>query len=1005
MLTHNPVRRAVHSALLGSATKAVAVGSLLFAATAWGQSQSESTTSPRAADAERDVAEVVVVGSRIRRDTFNSPSPVQVVTREEVTSAGFASTTEALQSTAVTTGGAQINNMFSGFVTDGGPGANTISLRSLGPSRTLVLINGRRVAPAGTRGAVGSADLNVLPNAIIDRVEVLRDGASSIYGSDAIAGVVNVVTRSDVDGVNVELQHNQPLDDGGETTRASVVAGLTGDRWTFSGSIEYYNREKLAVGDRDWTKCNRDLFRDPETGESLDFIDPATGQPKCYPITTTGSNGVTINTIGTSMIEGVGAPGSVGTAFNRWRPNASITTGLVGFEGVGGGQNNLNVRDTFDPRMLDEDLISPAEIFTTFLQGTYSLESMGDAELYFEFLGTRRKSEQTLYRQLTLDYRAGSLALPASLRGIVALPDQGTSEGENVGIRAFIGFGGTGSDQTVDFIKPTLGLRGDLTFLPDWRYDINVSHSYSDAEYRQETFFTDKVTMASNVVAAPSGMDASLVRNGLTCAVNITNPGEACVPYPMLTADVIGGVLPGDFVDYILGTAVGNTEYKETVYSAAIDGPLFSLPAGEVQAVLGFEHRRAEIDDTPDINSINGNLYNLTSATPTRGKDNVTEVFTEVEIPLLAEMTAVNELTFNGSFRYTDYDSYGDDTTYKLGLMYSPVNWASLRVTKGTSYRAPALYEQFQGPTSGFLSQAGDPCNNYGVNPNAVRRANCASELPGNPTFNATSSIRVLSEGGAAAGLEAETSDNLTYGLILQPDFGTAGQLSIAVDYFDIEINNGVAQAGASNILQRCYDDPDFRAGGGFCRLVTRDPATNALTVSNAYTNIATQFSEGIDYTVRYEVDMGPGVFRVNAQATKYKSQALKLFVDDPLDEYNGTIEYPEWSANVDLTYTIGDWRFRYGVDWIDAMNSDKFLEIEPEDDIYDFHTGHYFEHYASVRWLTDEWEVTGGVRNIFDKEPPTISAGYYYRQGNAPLYSGYDYVGREVFLRIAKQF
>ncbi len=995
MSTQTAVRNAVHSALLGSATKAVAVGcTLLMTASAWGQAQSDSPTDPRAAEADqqRDVAEVVVVGSRIRRDTFNSPSPVQVITREEVTSAGFNSTTEALQSTSVTTGGAQINNAFGGFVTDGGPGANTISLRSLGPSRTLVLINGRRVAPAGTRGAVGSADLNVLPNAIIERVEVLRDGASSVYGSDAIAGVVNVVTRSDIEGLNVEVQHNQPIDDGGEQTRVSLVAGTAGERWSMSGSVEYYNREKINVGDRDWTSCNVDGFRDPETGESIDFIDPATGAPKCYPITTTGSNGVTINTIGTSAITGVGAPGSVGTAFNRWRPNAGVTSGLVGFEGVGGGTNNLNVRDTFDPRMFEEDLISPAEIITAYLQGTYSLQALGDAELYFEFLGTRRESEQTLYRQLTLDYRLGSPAIPAELAGSNFAPDQGTSGGQRVGVRAFIGYGNTLSDQTVDFFKPSLGLRGDLTFIPDWRYDFNVSYSDSDAEYGQETFLTDRVTAASDVVVGSDG--------NLACA-----SGAGCVPFPMLDANTIAGNFTDEFRDYILDRVVGKTKYNETVYSAAFDGPVFSLPAGEVQAVLGFEHRRAEIDDTPDINSINGNLYNLTSATPTRGKDNVTEAFTEVEVPLLADMTAVNELTFNGSFRYTDYDSYGDDTTYKVGLVYSPVEWASVRVTKGTSFRAPALFEQFQGPTSGFLSQAGDPCNNYGVNPNAVRVANCASELPGNPTFNATSSIRVLSEGGAAAGLEAETSDNITYGLILQPDFGDAGQLSIAVDYFDIEIENGVAQAGASNILQRCYDDPNFRAGGGFCRLVTRNPATNALTVSNAHTNIATQFAEGIDYTVRYEMDLGPGVFRVNAQATDYKSQALKLFPDDPLDEYNGSIEYPEWSANLDLTYTVGSWRFRYGVDWIDEMDSDTFLEVEPEDDIYDFHTGNYLEHYASVRWLTEEWEVTGGMRNIFDKEPPTISAGYYNRVGNAPLYSGYDYFGREVFFRVAKQF
>jgi outer membrane receptor protein involved in Fe transport len=979
----------------------IGCGLFVVAASSWGQAQ------PAAGERGAATDEVVVTGSRIRRDTFNSPSPVQIVTREEVTSAGFSSTTEALQGTAVTTGGAQINNAFGGFVTDGGPGANTLSLRGLGPSRTLVLINGRRVAPSGTRGAVGSADLNVLPNAIIDHVEILKDGASSIYGSDAIAGVVNVVTLPDVDGLTFEAQYNDPLDGGGEQARISVVGGVSGERWSFGGSLEFYDRSDLTLADRDWTLCNVDGMRDPVTGQSLDFIDPRTGQPKCYPITGTGSNGVTINTIGTNTVAGVGAPGSVGAVFNRWRPNTAVATGVVGFEGVGGGVpgliNNLNVRDTFEPRMLNESLISPAEHNTVFLQATYSLESLGDAEIYFDFLGSQRDSEQTNYRQLALDYRSGSPLIPANLAFSAFGPDQGTSGGQPVGVRAFIGFGNDHSEQDVDFYKPSVGLRGDIG--SEWRYDANFTDSRSDAQYKQESFLIDKLTYAGDVIAAPAGTDPSLVRNGLTCRINTTNPAERCIPYPPLDNALIGGNFPADFVDYIWRDVIGSTDYQETVLSVTFDGPVASLPAGEIQTAFGLEHRTAEIDDTPDPNSVASNLYNLTSAAPTRGEDEVIEAFTEIEIPLLAGMRAANELTFNGSFRYTDYDSYGSDTTYKAGLMYSPVDWISFRVTQGTSFRAPALYEQFQGATSGFLSQAMDPCNSYGASPNPVRVANCASELPGNPTFIATSGIRVFSEGGAAAGLEAETSDNLTYGLILQPPLGDAGDLSIAIDYFDIEINNGVDQPGATNILPRCYNDPDFRAGGGLCRLVTRDPVTAQLTVSNAYTNIATQLAEGIDYTVRFERDVGPGVFRMNAQATHYLTQANNLFPDDPLDELNGNINNPENSANLDLTYTMGNWRFRYGVDWIDSMDSYAFLEEDPATSPFDFAVGDYQEHYMSVRYTNEEWQVTAGMRNILDEEPPVISQGFYNRQGNAPLYSGYDYFGREAFFQLAKVF
>lgn len=1001
------ISRAVRSAL--SAPKAVTVtvacGLCVVATSASGQA---GAAAPETGDT------ITVTGSRLRRDAFNSVSPVTLITREEVTAAGFTSATDALQGTAVTNGGAQINNAFGGFVTDGGPGANTLSLRGLGAGRTLVLINGRRVAPSGTRGAVGSVDLNVLPNAIIDHVEVLRDGASSIYGSDAIAGVVNVVTIDKPSGITFEAQSNNPLDGGGEQNRISMVGGWSGEKWSFGGSLEYYDRAALTLADRDWTQCNVDGRRDPVTGASLDFIDPRTGQPKCYPITGTGSNGVTINTIGTQNVTAanaaglgvsgyVGAPGSTGsgTTFNRWRPNTSVTTGVVGFEGVGGGTNNLNVRDTFDPLTMNRSLISPGENTTAFIQAGRDLDILGNAELYMDFLAHQRESAQTGYRQLALDYRVGSPLIPANLAFSAFGPDQGTSGGANVGVRTFIGFGNDESKQSIDFYKPSVGLRGDIG--ENWRYDTNVSFSTSDAKYKQDSWLTDKLINAGDVVAAPTGTDPALVKNGLTCRINLTNPAERCIPYPPLDNALIGGNLPQDFKDYTWRPVVGNTDYDENVYAVTFDGPLATLPAGRLQAAFGYEHRDAKIDDTPDANSITSNLYNLTSATPTRGEDSVDEVFTEIEVPLIANKKGAYELTANVSMRYTDYDSYGSDDTYKVGLMYSPISWFSLRATQGTSFRAPALFEQFQGPTSGFLSQAGDPCNSYGVKVGPVV-ANCASEgLP--PTFSATSSIRVFSEGGAAAGLEAETSDNLTYGFVIQPALGDKGDLSVAIDYFDIEIDNGVDQAGGTNILNRCYDDPQFHAGGGFCRLVTRNPATNALSVSNAYTNIATQLAEGIDYTIRYQRDLGPGSLRTNFLATHYDTQSNKLFEEDDFDVLNGTINNPENSATLDLTYSLRNWQFRWGVDWIDSMDSYAFLEEDPSTSIFDFAVDDYTKQWMSVRYTTDNWQITGGMRNITDEEPPTISQGFYNRVGNAPLYSGYDYFGREAWIQFAMSF
>jgi outer membrane receptor protein involved in Fe transport len=968
---------------------------------------------------EEAMSEIVVVGSRIRRDTFNSPSPIQVLTKEDSVLAGMNSTAEMLQNAGITSGSAQINNAYGGFVTNGGPGANTVGLRGMGAGRTLVLINGRRVAPAGTRGSVGSADLNVLPNAMIERVEVLRDGASSIYGSDAIAGVINIVTLTDLDGVTVDARYTRPVHEGGEEARASIVGGTSGDRWKVAGSFEYYERGNLTLADRDWTRCNTDYQFDPATGARLDDIDPMTGQPKCYPITGTGSNGVTINTIGTNTQAGVGAAGSVGSSFNRWRPNSAVSTGLVGFEGVGGGSNSLNVRDTFEPDMLEESLISPVKTYTAFGQASYELEALGDAEIYTEGLFNRRESWQTNYRQLSLDYAKGSLLIPTGLQSSTfSSTPTALTNGAPIGVRAFIGFGNDRSEQTVDFYKSTTGIRGDFTPLDGWRYDLSFSYSKSDASYTQQSFLTDRLAQSLNVVAAPAGFNSALVRQGangtlVTCAANIANPSLGCIPAPVLNTATIGGDLPQDWANQVFQTVRGHTKYDEKVASLNMDGPLFALPAGMVQGAFGAEYREAKIDDTPDINSQTANLYNLTSSAPTRGKDSVYELFGEVEVPVLADLPLVEELTLNGSGRYTEYDSYGSDWTYKVGGVYAPTSWMSLRSSYGTSFRAPALFEQFLGTTSGFLSSQNDPCNNYGAaGKTATLRANCAAEGLGSD-YQATSSIQLNSGGGAGTGLKAETSKNFTAGVILQPELpDEVGRFSFAVDYFDIKINNGVERIGGTEILTRCYESSEFRSGANLCRLVSaREAGTNRLIVSDSYTNIASALTRGIDFTARYNVEAGPGDITLNGMLTYFIDQKSKTFDDQPMIEYNGTLNTPKYTLNADLTYKIEDWSFRYGFEWISGTDSYDLLEIDPTTDPRIAKVSDYDLHNLSVQYKAEDWSVTGGVRNIFDREPPKISSGLtgtyasYSRVGNSPLYSGYDYVGRRVFINLTKSF
>jgi outer membrane receptor protein involved in Fe transport len=404
---------------------------------------------------------------------------------------------------------------------------------------------------------------------------------------------------------------------------------------------------------------------------------------------------------------------------------------------------------------------------------------------------------------------------------------------------------------------------------------------------------------------------------------------------------------------------------------------------------------------------IASNLYNFTSATPTRGSDTVWELYGEAELPLLRGVRGAEELTLNVSGRYTDYESYGSDTTYKLGALYSPTKWLSFRASQGTSYRAPALFEQFLGATSGFLAASGDPCNNYATAAAPIRARNCASEgLPGN--FNQTSGIQVNAVGGAAAGLKAETSKNLTLGAIFQPVLPTgAGDVSFAIDYFDIKVDNGVARAGAGSILALCYDDPQFRAGGGFCNLAIRGTAASptALVVNDSYVNLSSDIVKGYDFTLRYVRNIGEGQFRFNGLITKYDEQANKLFPDDPLTINTGSLRFPEITGTANFTYTWKAWRFRYGLEYLGKMDSYELVEEDPATSTFLFKTDKYITQSASVEYKADKWSIIAGVRNFTDETPPPISAGAYNRRGNTLLYSGFDYFGRTYFVNAQVSF
>lgn len=998
-----------------------------------GRCDSEVTLSNADQSARTDDDTIVVTGSRIRRDEFSTTEPLTVITKDEVTQSGFNSAVDALQSTAATAGAQQINNYFSGFVTDGGTGANTLGLRNLGPARTLILLNGRRLAPAGTRGSLVAADLNVLPTSVVERIEILKAGASSVYGSDAIAGVVNIITDDQIRGLSLEGQVNIPEVGAGRDYRIAGTFGFGTDRLDIVGSIEYRNREGLERRAVDFFNCPVGGFLDGEGSEFGSADIPGFDGTTCF---TLDNGGVTINTLGVSTRNGLDRVTGAAGRFNRFVPNAGNVTGPTpGFLGV-----TLNSRDTFDPQQEREYLVTPVEVLTGFMTATYDLQALGNAEAYIEALATRRKSSARLYRQLALDYpvyvttdAAGNPVafdsrinplVPAQFRNsILAFPNETTGDGF-VGARAFIGFGLTDSEQEVDYVRIGGGLRGDFSVIPDWRYNAYVGKSWTDGTYVTESFLTDRVAASTDVVVNAQGQ--------VVCRTQSINPN--CVAAPALNAATIGGNLPQAFRDYILQDVVGTTEFRETTYSLNVDGPIFTLPGGDVQLALGAEYREQSINDDPGEDATNGNLLGLTAGTPTIGEDAVKEVFGEIFVPILSDRPFFENLSLNGSVRYTDYDSYGSDVTYKIAGEWEFVRGFGVRGSYGTSYRAPALSEQFLGATSGFLGAGTDPCEsddfpqdaNGNVDPSQfngqqqIRAANCAAIGIDITNFTQTSGVTSFTRGGAETGLEAETSKNWTVGVVARPPIpASIGTLSLSLDYFDIQVDNGVSALGGGTIISRCYNEANFDPNAGFCRFVERD-GNNAITVTSGFVNLSTDLVRGYEFNGRFAKDIFGGEFILNANVTKYTEQSTRLFPEEFLADANGTVTSPDWVGTFDGIFNTGPITLRYGLEWIDGDRDKTYRffafdnqtgEVDEElvqdyRDSFLLETADYFLHNASVQFRTnDNVEFTVGVRNIFNTAPPRITATGFSTVGNAPLYSGYDYIGRKFFMNVTAGF
>jgi len=709
------------------------------------------------------IDEIIVTGSRIRRDTYSSIAPLQIITAKSAREAGLQDATAILQESIAATGNQ--TDLTTGYrVIENGPGASTISLRGLGQERTLMLVNGRRIGPAGVEGAPTSADLGLVPASLVAQYDLLLDGASSIYGSDAVAGVTNIILRRDFDGFEAQYFTGIPQQSNGVENTFTLSWGKNFERGFVGVGAEYRKNDPITFKDRRWLAgCTKNIEID-ETGtirntdyrtQYLHGMEP----DECSPSTWVGRMNIdNLNWYVSGFDAGhqqvYYTPGST----NIGIPNFSDgheTYLRGGLDSNGDGVTDIAYADySFEPLIGDRQLMPDFERWSVMTYGEYSLSVKPDLTAFFEIQYSKRKvlgdagqlflitsvPQDNLFNPCNpngLDgvdcflARNDFLARPEIIDGYIAeygAPPQAVGLGLNppagaLGVTTFTAIEGdrTTSDVELAQTRVVAGIRGDLPgfgteFFDGWQFELAMvaSHSFGTSvrpgireDRLQESFETTAVDPSTGELVCGADGNGDGIPDGIDAR------GQACIPVNMFAHSLLAD-LPGNFAtqaerDYLFDTRHFETTYRQHLINAYVEGDLFKLPTGKVAAVFGFEFREDEIRSIPDEVARDGLFANFFADGGAVGEKFTREFFAEMEIPLLTEAPAARELVLNLSGRHTDDEFFGSDITYAAKLGWRPTDTLLLRATTGTSFRAPNLRENFF-EAQQFINYQLDPC-------------------------------------------------------------------------------------------------------------------------------------------------------------------------------------------------------------------------------------------------------------------------------------------------------
>jgi outer membrane receptor protein involved in Fe transport len=921
---------------------------------------------------------IIVTGSRIPRKDLTTPAPVTVISGDQIRQSGRITLGEYLQNIP------EQGNSLNTQVNNGGNGATRVDLRGLGNLRTLVLINGKRMVFTGTGINSGTGvDLNTIPTEAVERIEVLKDGASAVYGSDAIAGVVNIITKKNYQGTAVNGYAGVSKHKDAQTYEVDATTGTAGDRGSLLFSAGFFDQQPAFAGDRSWSAYQ--LGYDFASGEVTRIGSSRVPSGRVYNTDMGAANA------GNATWQDLVNAFPDATTFTYDPTNPISVNGYRPFRSGGLPPKG----DLYNFQTLNYN-ITPNRRINLYSTGTGKL---GDyANIYYDASYTSRTSDQQLAEE-PLIIGAGGSNVVISANNIY----NPFGRDFNQYTKRLVEFGPRIFSQQVDTFRVVGGFNGTLPDPIGWSWDASLNYGRTAGTFQnQGSLIVNKLQEA----VGPSFRDA----DGTPHCGTVDAPIANCVPVNLFQG--AGAISPTQAAN-LTYTGISRIQNQLTTVELNTAGELVRLLAERpVGLALGYQYRYETGADIPDpITAAGESTGNVRKAT--QGGFHANEAYAELSLPILDNMPFFESLEADAAVRFVDYNTFGNNWSYKFGARWQVIEDFTLRGTYSTAFRAPSITELYLGKSDNFPSVS-DPCAN------SSSEACQAAGVPVGGSKDTETQLR--SQNGGNPNLQPETAKIVTAGVVFQPHW--VPNLSVTVDYYWISVDKSISTYGASYILSQCY--PSSGLGNpDFCKLIQRDANHFITNIQDLNINVGGDKTAGVDLSLRYTIGSPFGRWGLAWDGT------YLAYFDRTLA--GGTVAHGKGTYDLAAVGNLGGgtggvyptFKWLGGVSWgmegfgagVQARYIGGFKECADSDGAnngglcFANPTGlsrkvspyYLFDLYASYRFshTLGETNIAIGVRNVFDQDPPVIYNSF--TPTSDP--TAYDFVGRFFYANVGHRF